>query len=44
MPVVNGICALMQIVKLFGDTVDGEDRVKARVIFSHIGEKKRRSS
>ena len=32
MPVVNGICALMQIVKLFGDTVVGEDRVKARVV------------
>ena len=32
MPVVNGICALTQIVKLFGDTVVGEDRIKARVI------------
>ena len=27
MPVVNGICALMQIIKLFGDTMVGEDRV-----------------
>ena len=32
MPVVNGICTLMQIVKLFGDAVVGEERVKARVI------------
>ena len=32
MPVVNGICALTQIVKLFGDTVVGEDRIKACVI------------
>ena len=32
MPVVNGICALTQIVKLFGDTVVGEDGVKARVV------------
>ena len=30
MPVVNGICALTQIVKLFGDTVVGEDGVKAQ--------------
>ena len=30
MPVVNGICALTQIVKLFGDTVVEEDRIKAR--------------
>ena len=28
----DGICALTQIVKLFGDTVVGEDRVKARVV------------
>ena len=32
MPVINGICALAQIVKLFGDTVVEEDRIKARVI------------
>ena len=32
MPVINDICALTQIVKLFGDTVVGEDRVKARVV------------
>ena len=32
MPVVNGICALTQIVKLFGDTVVGEHGVKARVV------------
>ena len=32
MPVVNDICALTQIVKLFGDTVVGEDRVKARIV------------
>ena len=32
MPVVNGICALTQIVKMFGDTVVGEDRIKARDI------------
>ena len=32
MPVVNGICALTQIFKLFGGTVVGEDGVKARVV------------
>ena len=32
MPVVNGICALTQIVKLFGDTVVGEDIVTAHVV------------
>ena len=38
MPVFNGICALTQIVKMFGDAVVGEDRVKAP---PRIGEKTR---
>ena len=38
MPVVNGICELVQIVKLYRDTVVGEDRVKACILVKRLVE------